>query len=100
MIEFNCDVDVKNDFKVLIKKKKRGKYRKFFQFWLNTHFIEQDKKNDSTAGKKYKVCLKKNELDKLYKDCKKNKKASKDFQVEASFSYADPRRNSVIVGNF
>ncbi|KAL9658344.1 hypothetical protein ABK040_015664 [Willaertia magna] len=79
-IVFDCDVLVTEDTKIVFKKKKSGRYGKFFSFWFNTHFIDKDQNNDSL----YRLQLDKSQLDKIYRDTK-HKKLPENFKIECIF---------------
>nr|CAG4710360.1 unnamed protein product [Naegleria fowleri] len=79
-VQFKCNVPVNGDFKIVVKKKKRGKFVKFFHFWINTHFVEQD-------ADLYSVTLEKCDLDKIYRDTK-HKKLPEGCKIIATFSRA------------
>lgn len=53
---------------------------KFFHFWINTHFVEQD-------ADLYSVTLEKCDLDKIYRDTK-HKKLPEGCKIIATFSRA------------
>lgn len=66
---------VHEDFKIMLLKQEGSKYKKLGQFWLNTQFIDD-----------MSITIPKLELDKIYKDAKKNVKYPENFSVTVQFA--------------
>jgi phosphatidylinositol-3,4,5-trisphosphate 3-phosphatase/dual-specificity protein phosphatase PTEN len=73
-VEFKFSLKIKNDVKVSLQKKKGGKSKPVINFWFNTMFVDD-----------HFLAIPKLQMDKAYKDAKKNKNYPENFQAEVFF---------------
>lgn len=73
-VEFKVGLQVSQDVKVSVLKKKGGKMKPALNFWFNTTFIDDNF-----------LAVPKIQMDKAYKDCKKNVNYPENFQAEVFF---------------